>query len=80
MRPAGAVTHPRQGERRDDQEVVQHNYVPNEGLTPRDSGKYKRDSVVEWFVQQKDLLTLFIKGLKCNLRIKTCRWRKRLRS
>jgi hypothetical protein len=47
-----------------------HNYVANKGfLAPRDSGKYERDSFVEWFVMQEDLLARFLAGMKKNLRI-----------
>ena len=37
-------------------------------LRPRQSGKYERDSVVEWFVAQEDLLSRFKVALKVNLR------------
>ncbi|KAJ1446408.1 hypothetical protein M885DRAFT_502134 [Pelagophyceae sp. CCMP2097] len=46
-----------------------HNYVANAGmLAPRDSGLYERDTFVEWFVQQSDLVSQFVAALKANLR------------
>ncbi|KAJ1446330.1 hypothetical protein M885DRAFT_577847 [Pelagophyceae sp. CCMP2097] len=51
------------------QKWYNHNYVANEGLlAPRDSGLYKRDTFVEWFVQQSGLVSRFVAALKANLR------------
>ncbi|KAJ1446713.1 hypothetical protein M885DRAFT_501983 [Pelagophyceae sp. CCMP2097] len=51
------------------QKWYNHNYVANEGLlAPRDSGLYKRDIFVEWFVDQSDLVSRFVAALKANLR------------
>lgn len=46
-----------------------HSYLPNKShLVPNMKGQYERDSFVEWFVMQDDLLTSFINALKNNVK------------